>query len=158
METVYGVEMKPPIGKLPGFIAQIIKKTAELATVMDRDKRLVIISNKEEALTLQDYYLSKGVFEEFYSLLPLSPNANPYASFYDYGFVSQNTNYFLYENLVSYFIISTGVEEQIEMAQLQMDEHVIAKDDDVFYIDHMHTELMEGIARAYQLELTFLPE
>ncbi|MBN8208260.1 hypothetical protein JI666_05825 [Bacillus sp. NTK071] len=158
MNTVYGVEMKPPKGKLPGFTAQLVKKTTELATVIDRDKQLAIISNKQEAHALKDYYISKDVYEDFFTLLQLSKVAKPTDIFTDYGFVSQNNHYYLYNHLISGFIIKHGEEEEIKMAKLQFEEHLIAQDHGIFYIDQSYIELVEGIARAYGLELTFVVE
>ncbi|TKD70103.1 hypothetical protein [Pseudalkalibacillus hwajinpoensis] len=158
MNPVYGVEMKPPKGKLPGFTAQLVKKTAELATVIDRDKQLVIISNKQEARALKDYYISKGVYEECYTLLPLSKVATPTAIFTDYGFISQNHDYYLYNNMVTSFSIKQGEEEEIKMAKLQFEEHLIAQDQNIFYIDQSYIELVEGIARAYGIQLKFMVE
>ncbi len=158
MNTVYGVEMKPPIGKLPGFTAQLVRKTAELATVIDRDKQLVIISNKQEAMALKDYYISKDVYEEFYPLLVLSKLTVQKAIFTDYGFVSQNNDYYLYKNMVASFTINHGEDEEIKMALIQFEEHVIAQDQEVLYIDQSYIELIEGIARAYGLQLTFMTE
>ena len=158
MNTVYGVEMKPPIGKLPGFTAQLVRKTAELATVIDRDKQLVIISNKQEAQGLKDYYISKDVFEEFYTLLALSKSTVPKAIFSDYGFISQNNDYYFYKNMVTGFTITQGEDVEIKMAMVQFEEHVIAQDQEVLYIDQSFTELIEGIARAYGLQLTFMTE
>lgn len=158
LKNMYGVEMNPPNNKLPGFMAQIVKKTAELAKVFDRDKQLVILNDREEAVALQEYYISKNIFQDFYPLLYLSPNSEITPSFSDYGFVSQNNEYFLYKKMVSCFTIRNGEQPQIEMAILQMEEHLICKEGELFFVDHMSIELMEGIARAYNIELTFLDE
>ena len=158
MNTVFGVEMKPPKNKRPGFTAQLVKKTAELANVMDRDKQLVIISNQAEAEALKEFYQSKGVFEEFFTLVHLSKSTKQTGLFEDYGFVSQNQQFFLYKDMVSGFTIKQGEENEIKMALLQFKEHLIARDHELYYIDRMHIELIEGIARAYNLELTFWVE
>ncbi|MGA9290343.1 MAG: hypothetical protein WBV93_18585 [Anaerobacillus sp.] len=158
MNTVFGVEMKPPKNKEPGFTAQLVKKTAELANVMDRDKQLVIMSNQTEAEALKEFYQSKEVFEEFFTLVHLSKSTKLTGIFDDYGFVSQNQQFFLYKNMVSGFTIKQGEENEIKMALLQFKEHLIARDHELYYIDRMQIELIEGIARAYNLELTFWVE
>lgn len=158
LNIVFGVEMKPPVDKLPGFIAQLVKKTAELAKVLDRDKQLVILSTEEEANALQNYYQSKGVLEGFYPLVYLSQSSELKTSFTDYGFISQNNEPYLYKEMVASFMIQKGENQQREMALLQMEEHLICKDENLFFIDRMHIELMEGIARAYNVELTFWSE
>ncbi len=158
LNRVFGVEMKPPKNKLPGFTAQLVKKTAELVNVMDRDKQLVIISNKAEAEVLKEFYISKEVFEDFYSLVHLSNSTKRSSLFEDFGFVSQNQQFFLYKNMVSAFTIKQGDEKEIKMALLQFEEHLIAQDHQLYYFDRMQIELMKGIARAYNLELTFLVE
>ncbi|MCA0171079.1 hypothetical protein [Bacillus sp. RAR_GA_16] len=158
LNIVFGVEMKPPVDKLPGFIAQLVKKTAEIAKVLDRDKQLVILSTEEEANALQNYYQSKDVLEGFYPLIHLSPSSALKPSFTDYGFISQNNESYLYKEMVASFMIQKGDNQQREMALLQMEEHLICKDENLFFIDRMHIELMEGIARAYNIELTFWSE
>ncbi|WP_226656952.1 hypothetical protein [Pseudalkalibacillus hwajinpoensis] len=158
MNIVFGVEMKPPVHKLPGFIAQLVKKTAEMAKVLDRDKQLVILSTREEANALQNYYQSKDVLEGFYPLIHLSQASELRSSFTDYGFTSQNNEHYLYKEMISYFMINKGDNQQREMALLQMEEHLICKDENLFFIDRMHIELMEGIARAYNIELTLWSE
>ena len=158
LNFVYGIEMKPPVNKLPGFIAQIVKKTAELANVMDRDKQLVIIPNQIEAEALQNYYKSKGVLEDVHPLIHLSQASECKLSFTDYGFISQNNELYLYKDMIAWFRILKGDDQQKEMALLQMEEHFICRDDQLFFVDRMHIELMQGIARAYNIELTFSSE
>ena len=147
--------MKPPVNKLPGFIAQIVKKTAELANVMDRDKQLVIISDRTEAEALQSYYQSKNVLEDFHPLIHLSQTYEHKSSFTDYGFFSQNNELYLYKEMVAWFKIIKGENQQREMALLQMEEHLLCHDNQLFFVDRMHIELMQGIARAYNIELAF---
>lgn len=153
--TVYGVELNPPSGALPGLTAQLIKKTAELVEAIDRDGKLVIVAHKEEADTLVEYYSDKNAFGERYTLVQLSNSTKASSSLTDYGFTSQTNNHYLYRNMVTGFSISKGDKEQIEMALLQIEEHLIATDGNVFYVDIMQKELMEGIARAYEIELSF---
>ena len=158
LNFVYGIKMKPPVNKLPGFIAQIVKKTADLANVMDRDKQLVIISDRVEAEALQNYYQSKGVLEDFHPLIHLSQASECRLSFTDYGFFSQNDEPYLYKEMIAWFRIIKGHHQQKEMALLQMEEHIICRDEQLFFVDRMHLELMQGIARAYNIELTFPSE
>lgn len=158
MSIVYGVELIPPSGALPGLISQLVKKTGELVHAIDRDGKLVIVSHEEEASLLAEFYDSKHAFGETYTLIRLSESCRTTPQLPDYGFTSQNNRHYLYEDMVTAFSIERGDEEQIEMALLQIEEHLIASDNNVFYVDVMQKELMEGIARAYQIELTFLKE
>lgn len=158
LKFVYGIEMKPPINKLPGFIAQIVKKTADLATVIDRDRQLVILSDPTEAEALQAYYQSIDVLEDFHPLIHLSQTSEHRPAFTDYGFFSQNNESYLYKEMVAWFKILKGEDQQKEMALLQMEEHLLCRDNQLFFVDQMHIELMRGIARAYNLELAFPSE
>ncbi|WP_377888521.1 hypothetical protein [Alkalihalobacillus sp. R86527] len=155
MSIMYGVELDPPPGALPGLISQLVKKTSELVNAIDRDGKLVIVADKDEADSLVDYYTSKNAMGERYTLTLLSQQSKPTPFLTDYGFTSQNNRDYLYENMVTPFSISKGDDEQIEMALLQIEEHLIATDKNIMFVDMMQKELMEGIARAYQIELSF---
>ncbi|MCA0986016.1 hypothetical protein [Guptibacillus algicola] len=155
MSIVYGIELDPPRGALPGFTSQLVKRTGELANAIDRDGKLVIVADKDEANSLVDYYTSKHAMGERCTLILLSQQCKPTAFLTDYGLISQNNRNYLYENMVTPFSIKKGEDEQIQMALLQIEEHLIATDQNIMYVDVMQKELMEGIARAYQIELSF---
>lgn len=158
MSIVYGIELNPPPDALPGLIAQLVKKTGELVNAIDRDGKLVIVATEEEANVLSEYYESKKAFGDRFSLIPLSQDSKSTPSLTDYGFFSQNNRIYLYETMVASFSIVKGEKEQIEMARLQIEEHLVAIDQERLYVDTMQKELMEGIARAYQIELSFSPQ
>ncbi|TLS36335.1 hypothetical protein [Pseudalkalibacillus caeni] len=161
MKLRYGVEMKQPVDKLPGFIAQIIKATGELVNVTDRDGTLAIVQTSEEANKLALFYEKKGMLESTFSLFQLNPNSTLYGSFSDYGFISRSDVPYLFVETTIPFTITDGDETQIRMAKMQMEEDFLAIEpsvSNIYYVDHHKKELLEGYARAYGIKVTFLCE
>ncbi|RBW70570.1 hypothetical protein [Bacillus taeanensis] len=157
MKICYGVEMKALKEKLPGYTAQIIKKTAELANVIDRDDQLVIIESKTEAAQLAAFYQEKDILENQFTLFRLE-QVEMTDLFFDYGFSSTSNHAYLYEETSLPFIIKNGDLKQIEMALLQIEEHLIAKEtnDQIFYYINRHQkELIEKYAQAYNITISF---
>jgi hypothetical protein len=157
MKICYGVEMKTPTKKSSGYTAQIIKKTAELAIVMDCDEQLVILASKEESENLAAFYEEKGLLENQFILFKLEqPETTDL--FFDYGFFSNGNGAYLYEETSLPFTIKDGDSKQIEMALLQIEEHLIAKEQEaqtLYYIDRHQKELIEKYAKSYKITLSF---
>jgi hypothetical protein len=157
MKVCYGVEMKISKQKFPGYTAQIIKKTAELVNVIDRDNQLVIIESKKEAENLAAFYEEKELLENQLILFKLEQTETT-DLFFDYGFFSTNNCTYLYEETSLPFTIKNGELKQIEMALLQIEEHLIAKEKEehtLYYIDRHHKELIEKYASAYKITISF---
>lgn len=154
----YGVEMKKPAKhKNPGYFARVVKKAAETATIIDRDKRLFIVESKQEADALADLYDSKDMFEEQYQLYYLE-DAETTGIFPDYGFLSDGEGHYLYADNAIPFEITAGSTEQITMARFQVEEHLIAvenQDIPLYFVDRNQKQLIEKYAQAYEIEISF---
>jgi hypothetical protein len=160
MEHLYAVEMNHTSNnKLPGFFAQIVKEMAQSVQIIDRDSQLFVIKTEQEAEKLKEIFSKKNVYEETHTLLKLSDQSTITSAFHDYGFKSASENYYLFADLVVPFQISSTDPQQIEMALLQIDEHLIAKDDEkqtIYYVDQQHETLIKKYAIAYDIELSLI--
>lgn len=158
MKKIYGVEMTKPKGQLPGFIAQIVKKTAEIAKIYDRDQNLLIIENEQQAVDLESFFQSKGVLGETFTLYHLE-DPTEYPTFTDYGFISVSGQAYLFEDMTIPFEITSGNDKQVKMATLQIEEHLIGIESglkQIYFIDKQLKELIEGIAAAYKIHVSFV--
>ena len=155
----FGLEMSITKDKLPGFTATLIKDIASIAKIIDRDEQLLIVATAKEAMDLQDFLISKNQFEDFILLVELQ-NPELKETFYDYGIHSLQEKDYLYLEMVAVFTIEGGTKEQIEMALYQFDEHLLCIDTpdsskNYYYIDQNLIELINGIAKAYDIEVSF---
>jgi hypothetical protein len=154
----FGLEMSIIKDKLPGYTATLIKEIANMATIIDRDEELLIVATVQEANDLQDFLLSKNLFEDFFLLLELH-NPEAKETFYDYGIHSLQGKDYLFLEMVAAFNIESGTKEQIEMALYQFEEHLLCIDTvqstKFYYIDQNFIELIKGIAHAYDIEVSF---
>ncbi|MDN4074739.1 hypothetical protein [Fictibacillus terranigra] len=157
MSLFYGIEMKPAEKKLPATSAQIVRKTAELAKVIDRCETIVIVKTMEEALALKEYYETQNLFEELHPLL--SPaHFQPTGRFQDYGFQSVSQRHYLFEDTVLSFRVNRGTDQEISMFLFQLDEHLIGTDQEDdgsnYFVDREEKELIQKYASAYNVIIT----
>ncbi|WP_349407801.1 hypothetical protein [Pseudalkalibacillus sp. SCS-8] len=157
MQTVYGVEHCDLRNQGSGFISQFVRKIADTANVVDRDDRLCIVQSEADFKALKNLFQQENVFEEAFELYPLQ---SPTATFNtDYGFVSSSNHAYLYKEMSIPFQMDMDGEDE-KMAFMQMEEHLVGIDDSVspihYYVDRQQKELIEQIASAYQVTVTFL--
>lgn len=157
--NLYGVEMNVAEGKMPGFFAQTVKEIASSVNVIDRDRFLYIVNTEEDKIKLENIFKKRDLYEETYCLYPLH-HPQLTLKFSDYGFTTATNKHYLYTEMTEPFHILSGETEQIEMALLQMEEHLITVDNDnykpTYYVDHHEVELIIRIAKAYEVQVSFL--
>jgi len=158
---VYGVEMKLPEGKRPGYYAQFVKALAANVRLADRDKELLIVegeAEREALIALLNEY--KFEYEEF-ELLRLPEQAETTPLFADYGFVSISDRAYLYKHLCAVFRFAEA-KGDVGSAIRQMEEHLIARFSERgqthYAVDRTLAELMHGIAKAYKSAIEFVSE
>ncbi|UFJ41890.1 hypothetical protein LOK74_05135 [Brevibacillus humidisoli] len=162
LKRMYGVEVDVSGGKLPGFYAQIVHKIGDSVQVFDRDQQLFIVQSEEERQKLFNILQDRQMAGELFDLW-LLPDSE--AEIDDYGFVSLSGRAYLYDTLVAFFrfLPQVGTAEDRWAALQQMEEHLItpvkAESGEVVYIvDRAQTDLIEGIARAFQVKLEWLTD
>lgn len=159
IRKLYGVEMDPPAGKLPGFYAQVIHKIGDGVQVFDRDQQLFIVESedqREKLIEILDHYHMTG---ELFTLW-LLPAGLEEADISDHGFTSASENSYLYDDAVAFFRFhqKTGLPQDRWAALEQMKEHLLVslpeKSNETLYaVDKNQIDLLNGIARAYQVAL-----
>ncbi|WHY70422.1 hypothetical protein [Fictibacillus enclensis] len=157
MTLCYGIEMKPDITKKPGALAQVVRKTASLVSVSDRDGEIAIVETKEEALRLKEYYESQGMFEDIHPLLRME-TFQPTERFHDYGLLSAAHHYYLYGDLTFGFHLTNPQSGETDQFLFQLEEHLLGtetkKQKEIYYADRTERELIEKYASAYNVSIT----
>ncbi|WP_257345829.1 hypothetical protein [Pseudalkalibacillus decolorationis] len=160
MKNVYGVEHCEQIDQSQSNLNDLYNRVDSLVNVIDRDERLVIVNSIDESNSLLQLFSEEGVFEENYQLYQLSGDSTNTCNT-DYGFTSTTGHLYVYKELSLPFQFNepVGENQQQHMAFLQMKEHLIAEEQGsstIYYVDRQQQELIEGIARAYKIGVTFL--
>ncbi|MED3499785.1 hypothetical protein [Brevibacillus agri] len=163
MRHMYGIELAIPDGKLPGFYAQVIHKIGDHVNVFDRDKLLFIVENEAEKDKLEAILQKSQMLGDGFSLLLLPPEAMV-GHLDDIGFVSPNDHMFVYADQVALFTVdkASGTPADRWAAAEQWKEHVSGtipqaeEEETIYLLDSSLTELVEGIAKAYQVQVQWL--
>jgi hypothetical protein len=93
---------------------------------------------------------------ETYSLLELEhPELTDLFS--DYGFISEQGRTYLYQETVIAFSIVDGDAAEIDMALLQYEEYLIAKEhcnnETIYFMDKTYEDLIKKVAAAYDINI-----
>jgi hypothetical protein len=155
MQRKYGLDMRLPPGKLPGYYAQIVKGIAERASLFDRHKELLIFDVPDALPAILDFLQHYKVEAEACDLLLLPSHGVIRGDrFDDFGIETREGNVFLDMSYVSGFLLKkTRPDGEPAPALMQLEEHRIA---DVtengqtwHFVESQLTELAERVARAY---------
>lgn len=152
MNILYGVELSGPSTLHSDLLLTIKEKTR----LVDHDDTIVIVSTFLEAERLKSLVEEQTMFEGLHTLVLLD-NPELTSLYSDYGFKSHSNKIYLFQELVQSFTIRATDPVQEKMALLQFEEHLIAKDGAFLYIDSQLIELVQGIATAYSIDVTFTP-
>jgi hypothetical protein len=158
---MYGVEMRVPSGKLPGFYAQVIHKIGDHVNVFDRDGQLLIVPDQGEQTKLTEILAKANMLGESFPLY-LLPAGAEIPDLADYGFTSQDGHSFLYADQVSLFCLdeSSGAADDRWAAMEQWKEHLVGKleteNPPLCIIDKNREELIDRIARSYRVAVRWI--
>lgn len=163
MQRMYGIEMHVPVGKLPGFYAQVIHKIGDHVNVFDRDDLLFVVESEEDCEQLSTILEKSNMLGDRFELLYV-PSSASLEQLQDIGFVSQNDRMYLYADRVSCFSfdLQTGSSQDRWAALEQLKEHVRGEipgadgQSPLYILDSSMPDLAEGIAKAYQVSLQWL--
>jgi hypothetical protein len=153
MDFAYGVEANPLISEIQEF-ATLLSSNLKLTETIDCT---YIYENKIDATNAMALLKEAELFEAIHPLIVLE-NGISGDCFFDNGFKGQTRTY-LYKELLTAFDL-TGEKQQLEMAKIQIDEHLVYKTNidhiEVFFVEQQFSSLVEGIAAAYNCKLSFL--
>jgi hypothetical protein len=99
---------------------------------------------------LTDYKIIEAVHE-----LYLLENPSCSAVFDDYGFQTIAGHAYLLKSMIASFRMKDGLEANKKLALLQFDEHLVASDGPCYFVDQHQQELIENIAKAYNISVSF---
>ncbi|WP_096201229.1 hypothetical protein [Bacillus sp. FJAT-45350] len=157
MNICYGVEMKSFECLSTEELEPLFQSIYEIVSIVDDDVELFIVQTEEEATRLGNFLGEKKLLESNHQLFQIEvPKLED--AFLDYGFKTENDNYFLFADQTSCFVINEGEEEQIKMAIYQIEEDLIAvdfKDEEIYFVDKQKEDLMSGYAKAYKIGISF---
>lgn len=151
MIKMIGIEAKPIILELPDLI-EVLVTVAPPIHIQDHLFVYFPGSQADEAVKL---LREAELLEEIHSLLKIDAGKAG-EDFFDNGFFSENAA-FLFADQLSAFKIYGADKKQIEMALLQIDEHLtFHAAGDIFFTAGHYNDLIKGIVRAYNIEVMFL--
>ncbi|MGD6841354.1 hypothetical protein ACQCVH_02435 [Bacillus infantis] len=155
MKIVYAAEASSLIEELPEFDLLLRTET----NLKDTAGTIYLYDSAQDRETAV-FLLKEGhLLEDQHFLISLE-DAIIGEHFDDCGTISENGGYYLWLELVLPFAITVGDPTQREMALLQLEEHLAASSSPacghVYFIGVHLKELASGIARAYDIEVSFL--
>lgn len=155
MKSMFGLEIQCADDK-PQYFQNLLLQLKQIASIFDSDDSMLITDSAMEAKVVKNMLMDRSILEETYSLSLIE---NPVASslFTDYGFVSEKNNHYLYQDMISIFRIESGKQADIDMFLIQMEESIIAIEEQYkksYIIDKENKEFMVKVARAYDIEVS----
>ncbi|MEA3320609.1 MAG: hypothetical protein U9Q88_11310 [Bacillota bacterium] len=155
MKSMFGLEIQCAEDK-PQYFQNLLLQLKEIASIFDSDDSMLITDSAMEAKVVKNMLMDRSILEETYSLSLIE---NPIATslFTDYGFVSEKNNHYLYQDMISIFGIESGKQVNIDMFLIQLEESIIAIEEQYkksYIIDKENQEFMLKVARAYDIEVS----
>ncbi|MGM0835693.1 MAG: hypothetical protein ACQEV7_06010 [Bacillota bacterium] len=157
MKSMFGLEIQCA-DDTPQYFQNLLLQIKHTASIFDVDENLLITDSAMEAKLVKNLLTDRCLLEETY-ILSLLENPALSSLFTDYGFVSEKENHYLYQAMTATFHIKSGKEDDINMALMQMDESIIAVEEQykkLFFIDKESREYILKVAKAYDIEVSFL--
>ncbi|MFD1736534.1 hypothetical protein ACFSCX_08145 [Bacillus salitolerans] len=153
MKSIYGIEL------LDASYADIIEPFLPIThSFLGSFSSIYLFNSYEDISYLQNQLEEYEIIDSVHHLLKLE-NVEYFegsGSLNDYGFKFPNQSYYVIRNMVRAFSILSGDEQEIKMALLQFDEHLLAKQGKLYVVDAHHQGLIEKIAEAYNITVSFL--
>ncbi|TYS68714.1 hypothetical protein FZC76_07150 [Sutcliffiella horikoshii] len=155
MKSMFGLEIQCAEDK-PQYFQNLLLQLKQIASIFDSDDSMLITDSAMEAKVVKNMLMDWSILEETYSLSLIE---NPIATslFTDYGFVSEKNNHYLYQDMISIFRIESGKQVNIDMFLIQLEESIIAIEEQYkksYIIDKENKEFMQKVARAYDIEVS----
>ena len=146
MRKRYGIELK--------FINEKTLQEIKKWPISDYTDTIIILPSKRDFEQLKEVLIDKNLYENSYVLFELNtPTLTNLSN--DYGFQSSQNTFYLFLDLVSAFTIIDGDKTSKEMFVLQLDEYIVAKSNNIYFVDSQFNELVQKIATAYGVKITY---
>ena len=150
-----GIEASPFIADIPGFLPIFISAT----NPHHIHETLFVYESEEKADEAADFLRESDLLQDTHLLLKIDQGIRG-EDFFDYGFSADSIAY-LYKDYLSAFKINGESDIQIEMALLQLEEHltftsISGGNQRIYFANSQFNELIQGIVKAYRVEVEFL--
>ena len=150
MQFFFGIEASPIITELPEF-EQFLQSQAPPYLVHGN---IYIYGQQQNAETATELLSEADLHEETHLLIKAVGTAG--ADFYDYGFYTGPETY-LFADALSAFRFTEGSSTQLEMALIQLEEHLVfTSSEGIYFTPDHYTDLVLGIVKAYEVKVEFL--
>jgi hypothetical protein len=151
MHKQIGVEAKSFLTELPDFQQFLLS----VAPPVRLHENIYIYDNRRDAEDALELLKEADLLEEKHHLVKLTAGGAG-EDFFDYGFYAEDSVYLYIEDLAA-FKITDGNNIQIDMALVQLEEHLVFETaDGIFFTTNHYIELIKGIVRAYEVKVEFL--
>lgn len=151
MNLYIGLEAKPYLKEIPDFLEFFLTEYPPY----NIHQSLYIFEPGPLAEEAAGLLREAELLEETHFLIHADAGET-IGDFGDYGF-SVNESSYLYRDEVSAFSLSGGEPVQMEMALLQLEEHLIyITTNGIYFTPRHYNELIQGIVKAYRVEVAFL--
>ena len=151
---MYGIEVLSDQNSVQSF-SNTVQSLKQTVNVFDHDDDYIIVFPALYASDV-DPHNSRNIGDTH--PLILLENETCTSLFSDYGFQTNSFSY-LFKDMVSSFYFTSGKEEEIAMAILQMDDCLLAVEHGVkecYFIDKEYRPFVEKVGKAYDIEVSFL--
>ncbi|MCD4838127.1 hypothetical protein LRS37_04425 [Neobacillus sedimentimangrovi] len=154
MKSAIAVEAKAEIEQFPEMIHLLFSETA----IDWHSNNMFIYLQREEALLAKEILHTTDLFEHLHLAQIVSEGTKgPY--FEEYAIQLDSDTYcILTDDLVSFYITGKNKNELL-MAKYQFEEHLVLatseNDKNIFFIELHNKELMQNIAKAYNINIFF---
>ncbi|MBM6617267.1 hypothetical protein [Bacillus suaedaesalsae] len=149
MDTFYAIELtnkdhhdivEPFLEVVPSFV--------------EHYSTFYIFSSLKDVHYIEEELSIYSIIEMTHTIIGLS-EGKYWDTFEDYGLKTNTGKAYLLNSMVKSFQIIGGTEDNIKMALLQFDEHLIAQEHTTYFVDVHHQALIEKIANAYEVSIAF---
>lgn len=153
LNIVYSVEAGHFINELPEF-QQLIELETSL---LDKVLPFFIYKTKEDRKQAIELLIEGELLVDDHEFIHFTQGKKG-ECFYDYSLISDSSVY-LYKELVSSFYVKAGEQDAIQMFKYQLEEHLVFEtsmgENDIFFIDRSLSDLIIGLSKAYDIEVSF---
>ncbi|WP_077213962.1 hypothetical protein [Bacillus dakarensis] len=155
MKKMFGIEVDEFIEELNDFKMFIIEET-QCAEIIGS---VYLYHLEQDAVQAKEIFTEADLYIDFHKLINSETGRNG-ECYYDYSLQSSPGKHYFFAELLEGFVISKGEQDSISMFKLQLEEHLVFQSSwqnkDVFLIDGKLKELIQGLSKAYDIEVSFL--
>ena len=153
MKIFYAVEANTIIEEVPEF-KELLRLDTELVDYIDSS---FVYESAHAADEAEQLLREADLYENRFKLVHIE-QCTKGETFEDFAIVTSTNSYLIMECICAFTIIG-GTKEAVQMAILQLEEHLICvsfhNSSAIYVVEHHLKDLVKGIAKAYDIEVSF---